>query len=73
MILSKNGWIKTIKGHQDDYTNVKYKEGDAEKFIIKLKMTFLKWDVVSKIWIDLLVLSMYNRWRISDRPQKYIL
>ena len=37
MILSKNGWIKTIKGHQDDYTNVKYKEGDAEKFIIKLK------------------------------------
>jgi len=37
VILSKNGWIKTIKGHQDDYTNVKYKEGDAEKFIIKLK------------------------------------
>ena len=28
---------KTIKGHQDDYINVKYKEGDAEKFIIKLK------------------------------------
>ena len=23
VILSKNGWIKTIKGHQDDYTNVK--------------------------------------------------
>ena len=37
VILSKNGWIKTIKGHQDDYTNVKYKEGDAEKFIIKSK------------------------------------
>ena len=37
IILSKNGWIKSIKGHQDDYSNVKYKEGDAEKFIIKCK------------------------------------
>ncbi len=37
VILSKNGWIKSIKGYQDDYSNVKYKDGDSEKFIIKSK------------------------------------
>ena len=26
VILSKNGWIKSIKGHQDNYDNIKYKE-----------------------------------------------
>ena len=37
VILSKNAWIKSIKGHQDDYTGVKYKDGDSQKFIIKSK------------------------------------
>jgi len=37
VILSKNAWIKSIKGHQDDYKNIKYKEGDNQKFIIKSK------------------------------------
>ncbi len=37
IIISKNGWIKSIKGHQDDYSNVKYKDGDSEKFIVRCK------------------------------------
>ena len=37
IIYSKNGWIKSIKGHQDDYTNIKYKDGDSERFIIQCK------------------------------------
>ena len=28
IICSHNGWIKSIKGHQDDYSNIKYKDGD---------------------------------------------
>ena len=37
IICSYNGWIKSIKGHQDDYSNVKYKDGDKSKFIIQCK------------------------------------
>ena len=37
IIISKNGWIKSIKGHQDDYSNIKYKDGDSEKFIVQCK------------------------------------
>jgi len=37
IIISKNGWIKSIKGHQDDYSNVKYKDGDSERFIVRCK------------------------------------
>ena len=37
VILSKNGWIKSIKGHQDNYDNIKYKEGDNKKFVILCK------------------------------------
>tara|TARA_B100001142_G_scaffold54427_2_gene52793 strand:+ start:3620 stop:5833 length:2214 start_codon:yes stop_codon:yes gene_type:complete len=37
IICSHNGWIKSIKGHQDDYNNVKYKDGDKSKFIIQCK------------------------------------
>ena len=37
IICSQNGWIKAIKGHQEDYSNVKYKDGDKSKFIIKCK------------------------------------
>ena len=37
IIISKNGWIKSIKGHQDEYSSVKYKDGDLEKFIVKCK------------------------------------
>jgi len=37
IICSHNGWIKSIKGHQDDYSNIKYKDGDKSKFIIQCK------------------------------------
>ena len=37
IICSHNGWIKSIKGHQSDYNNVKYKDGDKSKFIIQCK------------------------------------
>tara|TARA_B110000003_G_scaffold196981_1_gene195634 strand:- start:1189 stop:3414 length:2226 start_codon:yes stop_codon:yes gene_type:complete len=37
VIISKNGWIKSIKGHQDNYDNIKYKEGDSKKFVILCK------------------------------------
>ena len=37
IICSHNGWIKSIKGHQDDYSNIKYKDGDKFKFIVQCK------------------------------------
>ena len=37
IICSHNGWIKSIKGHQDNYSNIKYKDGDKSKFIIQCK------------------------------------
>ena len=37
IIISKNGWIKSIKGHQDNYSTIKYKDGDSQKFIIQCK------------------------------------
>ena len=37
IICSHNGWIKSIKGHQDDYSNIKYKDGDKSKFIVQCK------------------------------------
>ena len=40
IICSQNGWIKAIKGHQEDYSNVKYKDGDKSKFIIKCLIIF---------------------------------
>ena len=32
IICSKMGWIRSIKGHQADVSEMKYKEGDEEKF-----------------------------------------
>ncbi len=32
ILLSKMGWIRALKGHQADLSDVKYKEGDEEKF-----------------------------------------
>ena len=37
IICSHNCWIKSIKGHQDDYSNIKYKDGDKSKFVIQCK------------------------------------
>ena len=35
IICSEMGWIKAVKGHNVETSNVKYKDGDKEGFIIK--------------------------------------
>lgn len=39
IICSKMGWIRAIKSHNEDLPDIKYKEGDEEKFIIKAYTT----------------------------------
>jgi topoisomerase-4 subunit A len=39
ILLSEKGWIKTIKGHNNKLEDVRYKEGDAQKFAIKAYTT----------------------------------
>jgi topoisomerase-4 subunit A len=39
VICSKMGWIRSIKGHNVDLSNNKYKEGDEERFIIETYTT----------------------------------
>ncbi len=35
IVCTKKGWIRGIKGHLTDLGSLKYKDGDAEKFVIK--------------------------------------
>jgi len=39
ILCSKMGWIKALKGHIDDLSTVKYKDGDDERFILKAQTT----------------------------------
>lgn len=39
IICSKMGWIRALKGHNNDLSNIKYKEGDEEKFIFNAYTT----------------------------------
>lgn len=39
IICSKMGWVRSLKGHNTDLSTIKYKEGDAEKFIIEAYTT----------------------------------
>ena len=39
IICSKMGWIRSLKGHNNDLSSIKYKEGDAEKFILEAYTT----------------------------------
>jgi topoisomerase-4 subunit A len=39
IFCSKMGWIRALKGHNDDGSSIKYKEGDAERFAIKAYTT----------------------------------
>lgn len=34
IICSQMGWIRALKGHNNDLSLLKYKEGDAEKFVV---------------------------------------
>lgn len=35
ILCSEKGWLKSLKGHIDDLSSVKHKEGDKERFVLK--------------------------------------
>ena len=35
IVCSQKGWIRAVKGHLTDLGNLKYKDGDTEKFVIE--------------------------------------
>lgn len=39
VLCSEQGWIRAMKGHLEDTSGIKYKEGDAERFILKAMTT----------------------------------
>ena len=39
IICSKKGWIRSVKGHLEDFSALKYKEGDSAKFTIHCHTT----------------------------------
>ncbi|MEM8985946.1 MAG: DNA topoisomerase IV subunit A [Pseudomonadota bacterium] len=39
VILSEKGWVRTMKGHMEDASDVKYKDGDKERFVIHAMTT----------------------------------
>ena len=39
IVCSKNGWVRGLKGHVSDKTEIKYKEGDKEGFVLKAQTT----------------------------------
>lgn len=39
VVLSKMGWIRAMKGHVDDLSSLKFKEGDKLEFAIKAQTT----------------------------------
>ncbi len=39
VLLSAKGWIRAVRGHLEDTTEIKYKEGDAERFVLKAQST----------------------------------
>ncbi|MBI3451629.1 MAG: DNA topoisomerase IV subunit A [Rhodospirillales bacterium] len=39
VVCSIKGWVRAFKGHVDDLSEVKYKEGDGPKFAIKAEST----------------------------------
>jgi topoisomerase-4 subunit A len=39
ILCSKMGWIRALKGHDDDIGEIKYKEGDEERFQLRAQTT----------------------------------
>jgi topoisomerase IV subunit A len=39
VVCSAKGWIRAMKGHAEDTSDLKYKEGDADKFILHAQTT----------------------------------
>jgi len=39
VLCSAKGWVRTLKGHQEDVSDAKYKEGDRERFVVSAQTT----------------------------------
>ncbi len=39
ILCSQKGWVRALKGYRDDVSDIKYKEGDEERFVLKAKTT----------------------------------
>ncbi|QQP87752.1 DNA topoisomerase IV subunit A [Skermanella sp. TT6] len=39
VFCSEKGWIRTVKGHQADTSDIKYKDGDRERFVLRVETT----------------------------------
>ncbi|HZH27156.1 MAG TPA: DNA topoisomerase IV subunit A [Azospirillaceae bacterium] len=39
VFLSEKGWIRAVRGHAADTSDVKYKEGDRERFVLRAETT----------------------------------
>ena len=39
VLCSAKGWVRTLKGHQEDVSDAKYKEGDRERFVVHTQTT----------------------------------
>ena len=39
VLCSAKGWVRTLKGHQEDVSDAKYKEGDRERFVVMAQTT----------------------------------
>jgi topoisomerase-4 subunit A len=39
VVCSRQGWIRVLRGHLEDDAELKYKEGDGERFVLKAETT----------------------------------
>jgi topoisomerase-4 subunit A len=39
VLCSAKGWVRALKGHKEDVTDAKYKEGDRERFVVHAQTT----------------------------------
>ena len=39
LVCSRQGWIRVLRGHLEDETEVKYKEGDGPRFVLQAQST----------------------------------
>ena len=39
VLCSSKGWVRSLKGHQEDVSDAKYKEGDRERFVVHAQTT----------------------------------
>jgi topoisomerase-4 subunit A len=39
VVCSRQGWIRVLRGHLEDPAELKYKEGDAERFVLQAQST----------------------------------